>query len=459
MTGPPAVARLVSPLVGPIRTVREVATDCDHAVLPAFAAETADLSQIHGCPVRSVSGSALHYDRGAAMAAAVGEAVERYCGAAVPDDLPAASAAELGARAVAPARFVLFHPDQHARPEFPYRPFLPSSMVRWTAGVDIETGAPAYLPAQLVYLGAEALEERGEVPIGYATSSGMACAPTAEAAILAGLLELVERDAVMLTWYLRRSPPRLRWRGNPRLAAVEERCFAPSGLRYVCLDLSEPLAIATVLAVVFGAEVGVAVGAASAASPEDAWMKAMREAFATYAWANRLRRRTPAIGQVELHRIHSFADHVRFYAEPGNLPLASFLWDDHRAGDHRAGDDRAGDDRAANDRADDARADGDRRIDELPRIEDSRPVHQIAAVYRKMRAAGASAYAVDLTTADIRRAGLSVWKVVSPELQPLDVGYGRRFLGGARRTAWADRLGARAGASLDALNPWPHPFP
>jgi ribosomal protein S12 methylthiotransferase accessory factor len=217
---------------------------------------------------------------------------------------------------------------------------------------------------------------------------------------------------------------------------VEERCFTPSGLRYLCLDLSEPLGLATVLAVVFGSELGFAVGAATALTPQDAWMKAMREAFATYAWADRLRRRIPSIAQTELHLVRSFADHVRFYADPRNLPLASFLWGGHHDRD-----------------------DGARPIDELPRIEASGPPQQIAAVCVKIRAAGASAYAVDLTTADIRRAGWSVWKVVSPELQPLDVGYGRRFLGGARLAACAAGLGSRSGAPPAALNPWPHPFP
>jgi ribosomal protein S12 methylthiotransferase accessory factor len=346
------------------------------------------------------------------------------------------SAAEIGPRAVPPARFALFHPDQHAHPAFAYRPFLASTRVRWTEGVAIETDAPACLPAQLVYLAADALEERGEVPIGYATSSGMACAPTADGAILAGLLELIERDAVMLTWYLQQSPPRLHWRGDPRLRVVEERCFVPSGLRYLCLDLSEPLGVATVLAVVFGTDVGLAVGAGSALMPQDAWLGAMREAFATYAWADRLRRRMAPIAQTDLRLIHSFADHVRFYADPRNLPLASFLWGGDR--------DRGGDDRS---------------IQELPRIGESAPHQQIAAICERIRAAGATAYAVDLTTEDVRRAGLSVWKVVSPELQPLDVGYDRRYLGGARLAAWAGELGTRSCARPAALNPWPHLFP
>jgi len=426
-----AVMRLLSPYVGPIRALQELTTLPGHAPLPAFMAETADLRLIHGCPMRSIRGSATHYDRASAMAAAVGEAVERYCGAAIPERLPVAPAVNLGTAAAAPDRFALFHPAQYVRPEFPYRPFSPHTCVRWTKGVDLSTNASVYLPAQLVYLGAEAGVTAGDTPIGYATSSGMACGPSAEAAILGGLLELVERDAVMLTWYAQWSPPRLQWRGDSSLATVEDRYFAVTGLRYVCLDLSELHGIPTVLTVVRGGETGMAVGAASALRPGEAWLKAMREAFATYAWADRLRRTTPAIALTRLDRVHRFADHVRFYADPQAPALASFLWRNPESRDIRA----------------------------LPDLVEPDPARQIAALVGRIAAAGASAFAVDLTTVDVRRAGAQVWKALSPELQPLDVGYERRYLGGPRVYTMATQLTGRRVSTPEDVNPWPHPFP
>jgi ribosomal protein S12 methylthiotransferase accessory factor len=394
-------------------------------------AETADMRLVHGCRTRIATGSAQHYTREAAMAAAVGEAVERYCGSAVPDELPTATAADLGDCAVPPERFVLFHPSQYAEPGFLYRPFLNRTRVRWTKGVAVATGASVYLPAQLVYLSSEGTDAPGDTPIGYATSSGMACAPTADEAILAGLLELVERDAVMLAWYARWSPPQLVWRRNPELRAVEHRHYAASGLSYECLDLSGVHGIPTVLVAVRGSDVGVAVGAASALRPEAAWLKAMREAFATYAWAERLRRTPPPRARSRLHQIQTFADHVRFYADPRHRAFAAFLWRSPEAHD----------------------------ISDLPWIAEPTPAQQIAAVSRRLHAAGASAYAVDLTTPDVRRAGVQVWKAVSPELQPLDVGYRRRFWGGRRVYSMAAGVSGRDVSSPAGLNQWPHPFP
>jgi ribosomal protein S12 methylthiotransferase accessory factor len=430
MTHQGAVMRLVSPYVGPVRKLRELATLPGQAPLPAFAAETADLRWIHDSGIRTMSGGALHYDRSAAMAAAVGEAVERYCAAAVPDDLVLASARDLGASAVAPDRFALFHATQYEHPRFPFQPFLQDTTVRWTPAAEVSTSARAYLPAQLVYLEADSTEPPGGTRIGYATSSGIACAPSAEGAVLGALLELVERDAVMIAWYAQWSPPRLDWHSDPALAAVERRYFASTGLRYSCLDLTDVHGIPTVLAVVQGRDVGLALGAASAWHPRDAWLKAMREAFATYAWAGRLQRTLPPIPRDQLPLVRTFADHIRFYADPSNRSLASFLWQTAESRDIR----------------------------ELPCRAGS-PSSQTEAIARKLDEIGAQAYAVDLTTADVCRAGVHVWKLVSPELQPLDVGYGRGFLGGRRLYAMAARLTGRSVSSPCDLNRWPHPFP
>ena len=71
-----------------------------------------------------------------------------------------------------------------------------------------------------------------------------------------------------------------------------------------------------------------------------------------------------------------------------------------------------------------------------------------------------TAYAVDVTAPDIADAGLRVAKVVAPELQPLDVAYDARFLGGRRLYRAAFELGLRdEPATFDDLNPYPHPFP
>jgi ribosomal protein S12 methylthiotransferase accessory factor len=96
----------------------------------------------------------------------------------------------------------------------------------------------------------------------------------------------------------------------------------------------------------------------------------------------------------------------------------------------------------------------------VPQLEGSTGRERIAALCRRVEAAGSSAYAVDVTSPDVAQLGLTVTRVVAPELCPLDVPHGARFLGGRRLFRAAFELGL-AGAVLDegSVNPDPHPFP
>ena len=73
-----------------------------------------------------------------------------------------------------------------------------------------------------------------------------------EYAALAALLELVERDAVMVAWSNRLSLPLLTWEGERELDALDRRFFAVTGLRYSVIDASVLLDIPAAIGVLHG---------------------------------------------------------------------------------------------------------------------------------------------------------------------------------------------------------------
>ncbi len=429
----PVLETFLSRHTGIVTALVEFARAPDEARLVSYGALAADPVALGGPRPSGTSGGS-HWVPEAARAAALGEAIERYSAAHLPDDgRVLATADELGPAAASPERFALFHPLQYDAPGFPFRPFTRTSRIRWTRGFSLADGAERWLPSQLVYLpivrpGAD------EALVGYATSSGVACAATPEEAILAALFELVERDAFMLVWRNRVSLPLLDWSRDDRIASLDARYFASSGLRYAAVDLSVFFGIPAALGVVHGnpGELGaLGVGAGCGATVEVAWRKALAEAFAVHTHVrDALYERPELIAQPP--EIRTFDDHIFHYGIEERAGAAAFL-------------DASSQSRPTEDvgplAGDDVRA----RIEE---------------VVRRLAARDVSAYAADVTSPDVRESGLSVMRVVCPELCQLDVVDSARFLGGERlyRAAFEHGLASRP-YELSDLNPDPHPFP
>ena len=141
----------------------------------------------------------------AAAAAAVGEAVERYCGNlpsallrhACHDELVAA-----GHDAVHPRALALFSPEQHVRPHFPFAPFTPATKVQWAPGHDLVDERRRWVPAAVVWPSlALAAPARGEPVVVPVLQPGLATGGDRASARASALLEVLERDAVTLAWH------------------------------------------------------------------------------------------------------------------------------------------------------------------------------------------------------------------------------------------------------------------
>jgi ribosomal protein S12 methylthiotransferase accessory factor len=423
----------VSPFTGVVHGVDEMLAASDEHRLVNVTCEIADGRPTIGAPVVAFTASD-HPVREAAEAASIGEALERYSAAFVPSDRIVVGSADRLPDAVDPERFALFHESQLAHPAFPFRPFRRDSVVSWVPGFALPDGKPAHLPAQVVFLAWEA-RAPAEDRITYSTSNGLACAPTLEEALLAGLLEQIERDAVMLAWYGRLCLPLLDWAHDPVLVRLEARYFAPTGLRYSAVDLSVFFGIPTVLGVVHGAP-GVlgalGVGAACAPTVSVAWWKALAEAFAVQRWVRDRAVERPDEVERPANEIQSFDGHTMFYAHPDRAARASFLDSSPESRDTR----------------------------DIPSLDGANVLERIEAACDRLARSRVSAYAADVTSPDVRSAGFHVVRVVAPELCQLDVVEHGRFLGGTRLYDAAYEAGlVRCPFGLADLNRDPHPFP
>jgi ribosomal protein S12 methylthiotransferase accessory factor len=433
-TLPRPLRRAVSPYTGIVRSLEECLHLPSEPPLFRFASEVARGEPVLGEALDHLSGiGGAGLTRGEAAAAAIGEAIERYSATFVPRAaLVTASARELGPDAVSPERFALFTEAQYATSRFPFEPFTAETRVPWIRGCALPDRSPAWLPAELVLLGdtSDARSSR----IGYATSSGMACAETLEQALVRGLCELLERDAFMIVWANRLSLPLIDLSSDPALGKLERLLFAPTGLQYAAIDLSAFHHLPSVLGVVRApawCPGALGVGAGTAPTLERAVWKAFSEAFAS-------RSAGPKLDVLDRGReygaegagVVTFEDHIAYYADHDRAHAASFL---------------------------DASAERT-PADAIPTLAGATAGEHVAALCERVGAAGSSAYMVDVTAPDVHELGLTVVKVIAPELCSIDVPHAGRFLGGRRLYDAPTALGLRSGPSAP-VNPDPHPFP
>lgn len=175
-------------------------------VFRLVAAHLADTTRFSPWPADPSSAGCVAWDWDAAEGAAIGEAMERYCGNLVPplDDLRHASYDQLraaGDDAVDPMALARFTPEQYAAPGFPFVPFTRHLPVRWVEGRRLLSGEPAWIPASyawVTYLRAE--PTHAEPRTNLTAYGGIAAGRSLAEAEWSALRELVERDAVTFAW-------------------------------------------------------------------------------------------------------------------------------------------------------------------------------------------------------------------------------------------------------------------
>jgi ribosomal protein S12 methylthiotransferase accessory factor len=137
---------------------------------------------------------------------AILEGLERCCGLAPRGKRTVIhdSFRNLAEQALDPVKVGVYSKEQYALPDFPFEPFDPDHPIDWVWGYSFLQERAILVPELLAYYswgnGSGFVEE---------TSNGCALGGSLEEAILYGILEVVERDSFLMTWYAMLPVPRL----------------------------------------------------------------------------------------------------------------------------------------------------------------------------------------------------------------------------------------------------------
>jgi thiazole/oxazole-forming peptide maturase SagD family component len=160
----------------------------------------------------SASGKGMTADQ--ARVSCLAEAVERYsCGWVQSAPRKLGRIADFGDTAWHPDNLLLFSDAQYDnratlnKPAGPLhfipRRFDETAEIEWSPVWSLTNECERWLPTRRCYFDYQAINVPGDHAFCYADSNGCASGATMSEAILQGMLELVERDAVALWWYNR----------------------------------------------------------------------------------------------------------------------------------------------------------------------------------------------------------------------------------------------------------------
>lgn len=207
------------------------------------------------------------------MCGAVFEYCERWVGMTRPRDSVTAARTALGEAALAPAE-LLGLSDEACRAAVPG--FDPAAPIAWVRATLAGSGACKWVPQSMV----QYLLDDGALASRYRNSNGCALGNSFEEAALFGALEVIERDALLATWYSASSPPRI----EPASIDCAETAgllmlLSSGGYEVACFDITLDLGVPTALVLMRGRAPGRLAGFVTCASHPHAAV-ALRAALA-----------------------------------------------------------------------------------------------------------------------------------------------------------------------------------
>lgn len=421
--------------------VKHVFHDLASDLMPLYAAEM----PIMGSPTTE-KGFGRTETRRTSETVAILEILERFAGHTPrrTQTLVRASYNEVRDQAIDPRDFVLHAPEQQHEPGFALAPYSDDLQVDWIWAHSFRRDAPVLMPQQLAYYW---LADTPQSPVNrflYDSSSGCALGGSVEEAMLYGLMESVERDAYLTTWYGRFTPRELDLStvNDARVQALVARSDAEGFELHVFdarLDIDVPVIWSMIVDPRPDAPVKSYCAAAAHFKPEQAIFSALVEVVTSMAVYQRtfpgLRERAMEL-YLDDSKVQTMEDHVLLYSVPETIERFDFLL----AGGPKVAVRDAYAEHARAPKHMDLTRDLDTLIERVLRVADDVLV-------------------VDQTFPALREAGLNCVKVITPGLMPVSFGHQHRRVSLERVNRYRRSRNLDQVASRHDLNPFPHNFP
>ncbi len=368
------------------------------------------------------SGTALSDER--ARLKAVCEAIERFCLSKYDGKTSIISSYSKLEQALDPTSLAGVAPQDKKK----FGNYDGNTKFAWVSGLSMTRNDKIWIPAQLVYVPYQS----NEPVIRNTISTGAASGTSYSAAIYRGLCEVIERDAFMIT-YLNKLPRSVIDIASAKSEDVRrlDYIFRRYDLERYSFDITTDVGVPVILTILVdrsGVGPSVSLGMKCSFNVEEALLGSMEEAQQTRPWIRGEMHKFLQTGKMPPEQRH-FLERAFFWYDVGMIKKLDFL----------------------------LKTKNKIKISRIKSRNFKDSNERLRAVLRALR--GYETDVVDLTDKKIGRAGFRVIKAIVPEMQPLHLVEGRRYLGGRRLYAVPRILGYRKRDSkYDDLNKTPHPF-
>ena len=201
---------------------------------------------------------------------------------------------------------------------------------RWTDAFDAATRDPCHVPAAMVYIPYVYAEGSGDSPIIQPISTGLACHCSLEEAAVNAVCEVIERDAVMISWQARLAAPQIRIGSLSRENYDRVQRIERAGYTVTLLLITLDAGIPTVLAV---------SRHDALEAPPSWWLgrrpwtlsrpfaKAWRSSTILRRYSQAIKTHVPRLERDPSYRnIGTQINHLNFWCDRANASLAKFLF-------------------------------------------------------------------------------------------------------------------------------------
>ncbi len=262
------------------------------------------------------------------------EAVERYSNSAFrsPKKLIRAAYKDIKEVAADPQSFILHNPAWQ-RMETEFIPYTPEVETDWIWGYSFQEKRPVLVPAQMVFY-----RDLDEFTTGsryvYESSNGCALGSCLEEAVFHGLLEVIERDNFLVSWYNRLELVEIEENSLPRMVRNVVERLKKEHYRLQFFDTTMELKIPTVWAVLVDENENPVIKTFSAAGcsivPEKAIEAAMFEVITSVPLYQEIFNNRESKDKINLlnrnqAEVTELDDHIMLYAHGDSLKRLDFI--------------------------------------------------------------------------------------------------------------------------------------